>query len=154
MGLSGYWLGDTIHRLTGPVGISVAVLTGLLSLALLLFVHRHQRRLEEEAERVLPGPWDAYWKVRRGQRPSRPRAFRMPGRREHAHPRERERSGEARTTMQVDVMGDHVGQAFTQRHRLVSMPPRTSGAECHAARNTVVHKITLIPVPKETVVHE
>src|SRR5258708_3397549 len=34
-------LGDNIHRLTGPVGITIAVLAGLLSLAFLLFLRTH-----------------------------------------------------------------------------------------------------------------
>src|SRR5258708_2107093 len=73
MGMGGYLLGDTIHRVTGPVGITLAVLAGLLSLASLLFVNRQQHRLEEEAERALPGSLDAYRKARRGKKLSHPR---------------------------------------------------------------------------------
>ena len=73
VGLGGYVLGDNVHRLSGPVGIGGAVLAGLLSIALLVFLHRYQHRLEDEAERALPGSLDDYRKARRGERQSRPR---------------------------------------------------------------------------------
>ncbi len=59
-GLGGYFLGDNIHRLTGPVSITTIVLAVLFSIALLVFVRRNEQRLEAEAERALPGPLDAY----------------------------------------------------------------------------------------------
>jgi len=65
-GLGGYFLGDSIHRLTGPVAITTCVLAVLVIIALLLFVRRNEQRLEAEAERALPGPLDAY-------RPQEPR---------------------------------------------------------------------------------
>ena len=40
VGLGGYFLRDTVHRLTGPVGIGAAVLAGLLSLAFLVFLKK------------------------------------------------------------------------------------------------------------------
>jgi membrane protein DedA with SNARE-associated domain len=55
VGLGGYVLGDNVHRLSGPVGIGGAVLAGLLSIAFFVFLHRSQHRLEDEAERALPG---------------------------------------------------------------------------------------------------
>jgi membrane protein DedA with SNARE-associated domain len=63
VGLGGYILGDNVHRLSGPVGIGAAVLAGLISIALFLFLRTHQRRLEEEAERILPGSLDDYRKT-------------------------------------------------------------------------------------------
>ena len=67
-GLGGYFLGDTIHRLTGPVAITTIVLATLVIIAFLVFVRRNEQRLEAEAERALPGPLDAYQlKARRGQ---------------------------------------------------------------------------------------
>jgi membrane protein DedA with SNARE-associated domain len=57
-GMGGYLLGDTVHRLTGPLGI-IAVGVGLLMLlTFLLFVRRNEQRLEDEAERALPGSLD------------------------------------------------------------------------------------------------
>ena len=58
-GVAGYFLGDTIHRLTGPVGPVMIGLGLLITIASLVFVHRHEQRLEEEAEHALPGPLDA-----------------------------------------------------------------------------------------------
>ncbi len=59
-GLGGYFLGDNIHRLTGPVGIIFIVLAVLIIIAFVVFVWRNERRLEEEAKKALPGPLDAY----------------------------------------------------------------------------------------------
>ncbi|TMC35677.1 MAG: DedA family protein [Chloroflexi bacterium] len=52
-GLGGYYLGDNIHRLTGPVAITCTVLATLIIIAFLIFVHRNEQRLEAEAERAL-----------------------------------------------------------------------------------------------------
>src|SRR5207248_6547215 len=60
VGLGGYFLGDNIHRLTGPVAIISIVLATLLIIASFIFVRRNEQRLEAEAERALPGPLDAY----------------------------------------------------------------------------------------------
>jgi membrane protein DedA with SNARE-associated domain len=57
-GLGGYFLGDNIHRLTGPVAIMSAVLAALAIVALLVYVRRYEQQLEAEAERALPGPLD------------------------------------------------------------------------------------------------
>ena len=59
-GLGGYFLGNNVHRLTGPVGIIASVLAVLLIIGFLLFLRRNEQRLEDEAERALPGPLDAY----------------------------------------------------------------------------------------------
>ncbi|GAC1357306.1 MAG: hypothetical protein NVSMB38_39530 [Ktedonobacteraceae bacterium] len=59
-GLGGYFLGDNVHRLTGPVAISSMVLAPLLIIAFLIFLHQNEQRLEAEAERALPGPLDVY----------------------------------------------------------------------------------------------
>src|SRR2546429_9571953 len=55
-GLGGYYLGNSIHRLTGPVAIASIVLATLVIIAFLIFVRRNEQRLEAEAERALPGP--------------------------------------------------------------------------------------------------
>ncbi len=59
-GLGGYFLGDNVHRLTGPVGIVTIVLAVCLIIAFLLFLRRNEHRLEDEAERALPGSLDKY----------------------------------------------------------------------------------------------
>jgi membrane protein DedA with SNARE-associated domain len=58
-GLGGYFLGDNVHRLTGPIGPITMALGLLITIASLVFTRRHERRLEEEAEKALPGPLDA-----------------------------------------------------------------------------------------------
>jgi membrane protein DedA with SNARE-associated domain len=57
-GLGGYFLGERIHRLTGPVAITSIILATLVIIAFLIFVRRNEQHLE--AERALPGPLDAY----------------------------------------------------------------------------------------------
>jgi len=59
-GLGGYLLGKNVHRLTGPVGITTIVLAILILLIGAIFLHRNEQRLEDEAERVFPGPLDAH----------------------------------------------------------------------------------------------
>ena len=59
-GLGGYFLGEEIHRLTGPVGTITIVLAVLIIIAFLIFVWRNERQLEEKAEQALPGPLEAY----------------------------------------------------------------------------------------------
>lgn len=59
-GLGGYFLGDNIHQLAGPVGTVTLVLAILTIIALFVFAWRNERRLEEQAEQALPGPLEAY----------------------------------------------------------------------------------------------
>jgi hypothetical protein len=54
----GYFLGDNIHRLVGPVGIVLLVLALLFILVGIVVVRRNEQRLEDEAQRALPGPLD------------------------------------------------------------------------------------------------
>jgi membrane protein DedA with SNARE-associated domain len=56
--LGGYFLGDNIHRLTGPVAIITVVLAVLAVIALLVYFRRHEQQLEAEAEQALPGSLD------------------------------------------------------------------------------------------------
>lgn len=59
-GLGGYYLGDNIHRFTGPVGYALLAL-GILSLiASIYLVHRNEARLQKEAEEAMPGSIDDY----------------------------------------------------------------------------------------------
>jgi membrane protein DedA with SNARE-associated domain len=66
-GLGGYFLGDNIHRLVGPLGIVFLVLAVLLIITGIVIVRRNEKRLEDEAERALPGPLDLSYA--RGKRP-------------------------------------------------------------------------------------
>ena len=59
-GLGGYFLGEEIHRLTGPVGTITIVLAVLIIIAFLIFVWRNERQLEEKAEKAFPGPIEKY----------------------------------------------------------------------------------------------
>ncbi len=58
-GLGGYFFGNNVHRLTGPIGPTTIALGLLITIASLAFVRRNEQRLAEEAERALPGPLDA-----------------------------------------------------------------------------------------------
>lgn len=55
-GYGGYFLGDRVHQLVGPVGL--VVLFGAIGALIFggVFVRRHEARLQIEAERALPGP--------------------------------------------------------------------------------------------------
>lgn len=64
-GVGGYVLGDNIHRLTGPVGIASVALATLAIGASFVALRRNQSRLEDEAERALPGPLDDNPSLRR-----------------------------------------------------------------------------------------
>jgi membrane protein DedA with SNARE-associated domain len=55
-GCGGYVLGDNIYRLTGPVGVATVVLAVLAIIASVIVLRRNEARLEDEAERALPGP--------------------------------------------------------------------------------------------------
>ncbi len=59
-GLGGYFLGENIHRLAGPVGTITIVLATLITIASLVLVWRNEQQLEEKAEKALPGPLEAY----------------------------------------------------------------------------------------------
>ena len=59
-GLGGYFLGKNIDRLEGPIGTISIVLAALIIIASLVFVWRNERKLEEEAEKALPGPLENY----------------------------------------------------------------------------------------------
>jgi membrane protein DedA with SNARE-associated domain len=57
-GTGGYVLGKNVNRLAGPVGIATAIIAAILIIVVLVFLKRNEKRLEEEAERALPGPLD------------------------------------------------------------------------------------------------
>ena len=57
-GLGGYFLGNRINQIRGPVGIVAIVLAAIILIAFFIFLRRNEKRLEDEAERALPGPLD------------------------------------------------------------------------------------------------
>jgi len=55
-GLGGYLLGDNVHRLEGPVGYVTAGIVVVFTVGLYIFLQRNEKRLADEAERMMPGP--------------------------------------------------------------------------------------------------
>lgn len=55
-GAGAYYLGQQIHHVLGPVGIGLLVVTAALMIGGFFVLRRHERQLEEKAERALPGP--------------------------------------------------------------------------------------------------
>ncbi len=53
--LAFYYLGSAIESLQTPVDIALGVVGGLAVIAFAVYVHRHEERLADEAERELPG---------------------------------------------------------------------------------------------------
>ena len=65
-GLGGYFPGNTVYRLTGPIG-PITIAPGLLvTIVSLDFVRRNERRPEEEAEQAFSGALDAFSPVSSG----------------------------------------------------------------------------------------
>jgi membrane protein DedA with SNARE-associated domain len=59
-GLGGYLLGNSIDSFTGPFGIVSLVLAVIIIIAALIFIARNESRLEDEAEKAMPGSLDKY----------------------------------------------------------------------------------------------
>ena len=57
-GLGAYWLGTTFERLSTPANIAFGVIGVSVAIWVIRFAHRNAERLEEQAERALPGPLD------------------------------------------------------------------------------------------------
>jgi len=55
-GIGAYLLGQELSRLTVRADLAVGIAAGVVVVAFLVFLARNERRLEEEAERALPGP--------------------------------------------------------------------------------------------------
>ncbi|HST88211.1 MAG TPA: DedA family protein [Ktedonobacterales bacterium] len=66
-GAGGYLLGDTVHHLSGPIGIVALILAAAATLAGFLFIHRNERRLADEADRAIADD-----PLARSPRPPRP----------------------------------------------------------------------------------
>lgn len=52
-GFGAYGLGDAAKRISGPVGIGLAVIGGAALLAAIIFIHRNESRLIEDARREM-----------------------------------------------------------------------------------------------------
>jgi membrane protein DedA with SNARE-associated domain len=59
-GTGGYYLGKNIDRFSGPIGTITIVLAIIGIIASLIFVRFNEKRLEDEAEKAMPGPLDGY----------------------------------------------------------------------------------------------
>ncbi len=57
-GTGSYVLGNNINRISGPVGIAFVVIAALILVIGFIFLQRNVHRLEDEAEKALPGPLD------------------------------------------------------------------------------------------------
>jgi membrane protein DedA with SNARE-associated domain len=62
-GLGGYFLGNNVHRLTGPIGIGALVVAVILIIVFFIFLKRDEKQLEEKAVQALPGPLDENQKI-------------------------------------------------------------------------------------------
>ncbi len=58
-GLGAYFLGKEIHRVAGPIALAIGLAAVIAIVACIVFLRRNERRLEDEAERALPGPVSA-----------------------------------------------------------------------------------------------
>jgi membrane protein DedA with SNARE-associated domain len=67
IGLAGYNLGKQARHLLGTAGIIILVVAAGLLVATFIAVRRNQRRLEEEAERIFPGPLAHHLGKHRGE---------------------------------------------------------------------------------------
>jgi membrane protein DedA with SNARE-associated domain len=54
-GFGAYALGNAAKRITGPLGIALGVVGALVLLAIVVFVHRNERKLIEDARREMRG---------------------------------------------------------------------------------------------------
>src|SRR3954463_15831505 len=51
-----YALGTRVHAVAGPVGFASLLLAAAFLVWLFVFMRRNEARLEQEAERAIPGP--------------------------------------------------------------------------------------------------
>jgi membrane protein DedA with SNARE-associated domain len=58
-GVGAYAFGKEIHRVAGPIGAALGLAALVVIVASVVFLRRNEKRLEDEAERALPGPINA-----------------------------------------------------------------------------------------------
>lgn len=58
-GVGAYVFGKEIHHVAGPVGATLGVVALIAIVSCIVFLRRNEKRLEDEAERALPGPVSA-----------------------------------------------------------------------------------------------
>ena len=68
LGVAGYNLGKQAHRLLGTAGVIILVVATILLVVGFIAIRRNEHRLEEEAERVFPGPLAHHIGKHRGKR--------------------------------------------------------------------------------------
>jgi membrane protein DedA with SNARE-associated domain len=54
-----YYAGSALSKARGPVDYGVGAVAALVVIAFIVWIRRHEKRLEAEAERAYPGPLDA-----------------------------------------------------------------------------------------------
>ena len=55
-GLGGYFLGNNVHRISGPFGVAAVVLAVIILIVSFFLLRHNEKRLEDEAEKAIPGP--------------------------------------------------------------------------------------------------
>jgi len=63
-GLGGYFLGNNVQRFSGPFGIIAVVLAAIILIVSFILLRRNEKRLEDEAEKAIPGPLNANAKAK------------------------------------------------------------------------------------------
>lgn len=63
-GLAGYFLGERVHAIAGTIGRVLFALAVVLVVAVVWFVRRHAKTLEDRAEREMPGPLEDHVHLR------------------------------------------------------------------------------------------
>ena len=58
-GIGAYFLGKEIRRVAGPIALVIGLAALIAIVTCIVFLRRNEKRLEDEAERVLPGPISA-----------------------------------------------------------------------------------------------
>lgn len=58
-GVGAYVFGKEIHRVAGPIALALAAVALTAIVTCIVFLRRNEKRLEDEAERALPGPVSA-----------------------------------------------------------------------------------------------